>query len=126
MAADLTSEHAEAKDNGSAEPEEAQKLLEQRGTQPSKLRRPLTHVCPLAFRLRINHSSGIVRRRISKEFRRRIPKGFCNKAQGCEERATLGNRPAMGGNPRGVVSATRREGLNPAGVGPCCGPSNPG
>jgi hypothetical protein len=34
---------------------------------------------------------------------RRIPKGFRNKAQGCEERATLGNQIQDGFNPNGVA-----------------------
>jgi hypothetical protein len=33
----------------------------------------------------------------------RIPKGFGRKAQGCEERATLGNRAAIVLNPKGVA-----------------------
>ena len=33
-----------------------------------------------------------------------IPTGFWNKAQGCEERATLGHRLEMNPNPNGVVS----------------------
>ncbi len=37
---------------------------------------------------------------------RGIPKGFCNEAQGCEERATLGGRYEMDTNPNGVVAST--------------------
>src|SRR6185436_11199521 len=33
----------------------------------------------------------------------RIPKGFRHSAQGCEERATLGNRFQMGSNPERVA-----------------------
>jgi hypothetical protein len=52
----------------------------------------------------------------------RIPKGFCPKAQGCEERATLGHRPTNVSN-RNVVaailfsSAARGICHNPVGVG---------
>src|SRR5207248_3092311 len=45
---------------------------------------------------------------------RRIPKGFRNEAQGCEERATLGSRVQIDDNPERVVahgngSATRPQ-----------------
>jgi hypothetical protein len=52
----------------------------------------------------------------------RIPMGFRPKAQGCEERATLGHRPASVLNRNAVAaipfsSAVRRIGHNPVGVG---------
>ncbi|MFA6547021.1 MAG: hypothetical protein WCS99_21570 [Limisphaerales bacterium] len=52
----------------------------------------------------------------------RIPKGFRPKAQGCEERATLGHRPASITNRNAVAaipfsSAARGICHNPAGVG---------
>jgi hypothetical protein len=52
----------------------------------------------------------------------RIPTGFCPKAQGCEERTTLGHRPASVLNRNAVAaipfsSAVRRIGHNPVGVG---------
>jgi len=51
-----------------------------------------------------------------------IPKGLCPPAQGCEERATLGQRCSKIPNPNGVESESlaRRSpsvGLNPVGVG---------
>src|SRR5438105_7102413 len=48
---------------------------------------------------------------------RRIPTGFCLKAQGCEERATLGH-PASGNNPNGVAATAcvrRRHPIEVAG-----------
>jgi len=52
----------------------------------------------------------------------RIPKGFCPKAQGCEERATLGHRPTHIPTPKGVAaipfsSSARGICHNPVGVG---------
>jgi hypothetical protein len=52
----------------------------------------------------------------------RIPTGFCLKAQGCEERATLGHRSASITNRNAVAaipfpSATRGICHNPVGVG---------
>ena len=50
-----------------------------------------------------------------------IPKGFCLKAQGCEERATLGKAVREIGNPNGVVGSVRGEsGRNPVGVVMVC------
>ncbi len=51
----------------------------------------------------------------------RIPTGFRPKAQGCEERATLGQRPTNTFNRNAVAampfpSATREDYLNPVGV----------
>src|SRR6266446_4996471 len=46
----------------------------------------------------------------------RIPKGFCNKAQGCEERATLGNIASRPTNPNGVASVRAERRHNPVGV----------
>src|SRR5437899_1532221 len=45
----------------------------------------------------------------------RIPKGFRPKAQGCEERATLGNSPEPRANPERVValSIPRAEKVRP-------------
>src|SRR6266853_6329062 len=39
----------------------------------------------------------------------RIPKGFRPKAQGCEERATLGNSPAPRANPERIVALLHPE-----------------
>ena len=52
----------------------------------------------------------------------RIPTGFRPKAQGCEQRATLGNRRHDIHNPNGVVAISyasfpRRRCRNPVGVG---------
>jgi hypothetical protein len=47
-----------------------------------------------------------------------IPKGLCPPAQGCEERATLGNGPEGIGNPNGVVpTSLAYPSHNPVGVG---------
>ena len=40
---------------------------------------------------------------------RRIPKGFRNKAQGCEERATLGSCARIDNNPERVAAHGHRE-----------------
>jgi hypothetical protein len=42
-----------------------------------------------------------------------IPKGLCPKAQGCEERATLGNRSFADTNPNGVATCFAVEGPQP-------------
>ena len=44
-----------------------------------------------------------------------IPKGFCPKAQGCEARATLGEKGEKGSNPNGVVAG--RSDTTPLGLG---------
>jgi len=56
-----------------------------------------------------------------RERRAPIPKGLCHAAQGCEERATLGHRPASITNRNAVAaipfsSAARGIGHNPVGV----------
>jgi hypothetical protein len=49
--------------------------------------------------------------------KRRIPKGFRLKAQGCEARATLGEHRADAGNPNGVVPVCAKpRSHNPVGV----------
>ena len=45
--------------------------------------------------------------------RRRIPTGFRNKARGCEERATLGNRGVNNLNPNGVAARGRARETQP-------------
>src|SRR5262245_44991882 len=55
-------------------------------------------------------------RAFSKASRERIPKGFRLKAQGCEERATLGDRRNEIINPNGVAAAVVNGGRNPVGV----------
>src|SRR2546427_9010278 len=47
-----------------------------------------------------------------------IPKGLCPPAQGCEERATLGEWPAGCFNPNGVVSRFNRGAATPLGLFP--------
>src|SRR6266853_733257 len=49
---------------------------------------------------------------------RRIPKGFRNKAQGCEERATLGSCVRSMTTLKGLrpTATTARQGRNPVGV----------
>ena len=44
-----------------------------------------------------------------------IPKGLCPPAQGCEERATLGQTP-LDSNPNGVVSGLGRRAATPLGL----------
>ncbi len=61
----------------------------------------------------------------------RIPTGFYPRAQGCEERATLGHRPASITNRNAVaaipfLSAARRICHNPVGVGDDLIPFNQG
>src|SRR6266446_5164734 len=53
-----------------------------------------------------------------RQFFRRIPKGFCNKAQGCEERATLGSRARSVTTLNGLrpTAAGIQHGHNPVGV----------
>jgi len=56
--------------------------------------------------------------------RRRIPKGFSSPAQGCEQRATLGNQTERLSNPERVAGILYRtasvahRGHNPFRVGP--------
>src|SRR5882672_2127791 len=47
----------------------------------------------------------------------RIPKGFGNKAQGCEARATLGQPGRKPTTPTGLRHARGDRRLNPVGVG---------
>ena len=46
----------------------------------------------------------------------RIPKGFRNKAQGCEERATLGKSGERNLNPNGVAPIDRSQAATPSGL----------
>ena len=46
----------------------------------------------------------------------RIPKGFRNQAQGCEERATLGKSSGRNFNPNGVASVDRSQAATPSGL----------
>jgi hypothetical protein len=61
------------------------------------------------FLLCVTHNWGVAHRR--------IPKGFRNKAQGCEARATLGHRVGTGLNPNRVVPWPSSEEHNPLGGG---------
>src|SRR5258708_10593060 len=57
---------------------------------------------------------------------RAIPKGLHNSAQGCEARATLGNKCKMRLNPNGFVSPPTKARHNPVGVGWSSEHPNPG
>jgi len=54
-------------------------------------------------------------------FWKEIPRGFCPKAQGCEVRATLGERGEKGFYPNGVVSVENRSDATPLGLGQVLG-----
>ncbi len=90
------------------------------GTQTQAMTTHTRHDAPEAWGFRFPWSlstlRGIPVRRLA-----RIPTGFRNKAQGCEERATLGQRCSKIPNPNGVEAPSLRwiltsMGRNPFGV----------